>query len=620
MRADEYEIHENITSIKDLQKTSINDFIKIINKKFDTLTAENKEEYSKSMMKFVPPSSNKRLHEYQIKLFNVSKMIIDDNDSDPIEILCTDEELWTKSNKEVIRLIGEKLEEFSTLKEFQDEYGLINEEEKSIKILNECFQFVDKRRVFPNMYGEMCNLNEIKYNEEISSNFFTDILDLAKEINGKDIRKILAYPHIKYHKIIHLSFGDFSKEIQDQLNDLLEHQIMNPKIYNMVHNMKMFTNNSLSSSFFDRSQQRPDEKMRQEIMKRLYAKSVQNRLREINEPTMNDLKRWPWELIQNSRDSILESNEQDKVHMLFEFSSNEVIFTHDGSPFTGTSLYALLYEFSEGKEFNKESIGRFGTGFLTTHVISKIVEVVGDVIEDGVLRGFTVTLNREGQNSKELIENLDKMENSKKHYEEPFGYTQFRYINDSNKRSEDQFKKICSFGIENLKSNLPSVLVFCPEIEYIIIKTSEGSIKYRCIYSNMPEYLINEEHYNNLNEYLNVNTRKFIAVTDEISQKDLPLSFSVRTNNIFVTGAIEVEQDDEGKFSIVSPENHEHLFCSFPLVGSKIKTPIMLNCNQFETSTERQAIFTPENSVKRESNDSTNINMNEAKFNDMILD
>ena len=49
-------------------------------------------------------------------------------------------------------------------------------------------------------------------------------------------------------------------------------------------------------------------------------------------------------------------------------------FIHNGSPFTMGTLTALLYKFSEGKRNDSESTGRFGTGFLTTHSLSKIVK------------------------------------------------------------------------------------------------------------------------------------------------------------------------------------------------------------------------------------------------------
>ena len=54
--------------------------------------------------------------------------------------------------------------------------------------------------------------------------------------------------------------------------------------------------------------------------------------------------------------------------------SNIVRFRHDGNPFTSDARFGLLYKYSEDKE-NSESTGRFGTGFLTTHCLSKVVTI-----------------------------------------------------------------------------------------------------------------------------------------------------------------------------------------------------------------------------------------------------
>ena len=62
------------------------------------------------------------------------------------------------------------------------------------------------------------------------------------------------------------------------------------------------------------------------------------------------------------------------------------------------TLTALIYKYSEGKTNDCESTGRFGTGFLTTHSLSKTVKITSDVVEEDDLtpHGFTITMFREG--------------------------------------------------------------------------------------------------------------------------------------------------------------------------------------------------------------------------------
>ena len=105
----------------------------------------------------------------------------------------------------------------------------------------------------------------------------------------------------------------------------------------------------------------------------MYVSNVGNRLREMQTPSDIDCQRWPWELMQNAKDSISGTN-RTSVEVILEISENCVIFQHDGCPFNGKTYLALLYKYSEGKANNTESTGRFGTGFLTTHSLSKVVK------------------------------------------------------------------------------------------------------------------------------------------------------------------------------------------------------------------------------------------------------
>lgn len=102
-------------------------------------------------------------------------------------------------------------------------------------------------------------------------------------------------------------------------------------------------------------------------------------------------------------------------------------FTHNGAPFTWKTLTALLYKFSEGKNNNGESTGRFGTGFLTTHSLSKIVKITGDIIpkDKKEVQGFRLIMYRDGEDE-ELLNGLKKTENSFTLIDS-LGWTSFKY-------------------------------------------------------------------------------------------------------------------------------------------------------------------------------------------------
>ena len=148
---------------------------------------------------------------------------------------------------------------------------------------------------------------------------------------------------------------------------------------------------------------------RNNIFYKMYVHNVSNRLREMETPSDIDCQRWPWELMQNAKDSISGSN-RNSINIILKIEENSVTFQHDGNPFTSDTYYALIFKYSEGKKNNSESTGRFGTGFLTTHSLSKIVSISGPILDEtkNKIIGFEVKMYRDGKTDKELIDKDEK--------------------------------------------------------------------------------------------------------------------------------------------------------------------------------------------------------------------
>jgi|ERR1039458_1186730 hypothetical protein len=86
--------------------------------------------------------------------------------------------------------------------------------------------------------------------------------------------------------------------------------------------------------------------------------------------------RWPFELTQNAHNPGPRSGKTE-VNISISFDGQTVIYEHDGKPFTMRDLAALL---SGGSNKDFESIdttGRFGTGFLLTHVLANKINFTG---------------------------------------------------------------------------------------------------------------------------------------------------------------------------------------------------------------------------------------------------
>ena len=112
--------------------------------------------------------------------------------------------------------------------------------------------------------------------------------------------------------------------------------------------------------------------------------------------------------------TVFQAQKKNKsIDINLKIEENTVIFEHNGNPFNDETFYALLYKYSEGKIDNIESTGRFGTGFLTTHTLSKIVNIKGPLYRNNKIIGFEVTMYRDGKNDQELIERVKRMEKEK---------------------------------------------------------------------------------------------------------------------------------------------------------------------------------------------------------------
>lgn len=157
----------------------------------------------------------------------------------------------------------------------------------------------------------------------------------------------------------------------------------------------------------------------------------------------------------------------------YRFTNNSVIFTHNGSEFTTETLFALLYQCSEGKEDNK-SIGRFGTGALSATILSRKYHISGDVktTASGIekIYSFDVDIDRKGESAEELQKGVENMEESFYKSDKIKGEPSFEYDIDF---ENDTSAKAYNIGYHSLKNKAPIVLILNNLIESIIIENEK---------------------------------------------------------------------------------------------------------------------------------------------------
>src|SRR5262249_31603351 len=142
-------------------------------------------------------------------------------------------------------------------------------------------------------------------------------------------------------------------------------------------------------------------------------------------------RRWPFELIQNAHDAGARPGKTG-INLSFSLANGVLCFQHDAAPFTLDEFAALLTGGSSKDFMSPETTGRFGTGFLVTHVLSERVRVSAVLGVDGIHRGFQVDLHRPN-NETQLIQNIKDSQSSLK---------RTRAIEDLAKQSTATFKYV----------------------------------------------------------------------------------------------------------------------------------------------------------------------------------
>ena len=217
------------------------------------------------------------------------------------------------------------------------------------------------------------------------------------------------------------------------------------------------------------------EEGRKQDGNRSIADKIIKRLHDLDKTVENNQGRWAWELLQNAKDSIAEEDDRT-VSVQIELNEESVEFRHNGTYFTERDIRGLINQISskeaEEGEHTKKT-GRFGTGFLTTHMLSRVIQVKGIVkTESNDFYKFEFPLNRQGKTTSQLIPKIEnawaEFHNSAQiidaDYDQNKFNTSFCYLLET----EEQ-KEIARIGLKEFSKLIPFVLAFIPKISCVDI-------------------------------------------------------------------------------------------------------------------------------------------------------
>jgi hypothetical protein len=279
----------------------------------------------------------------------------------------------------------------------------------------------------------------------------------------------------------------------------------------------------------------------------------------------NHARRAIWELFQNAVDL------SPSCEIELKLSDTELIFSHNGVPFTMHTLDCLFTQvssktLSERKLEREEAdpIGQYGTGFMTSHSFGDVVKVSGAIQDEpegedvgqnalGHIKFTELEIDRSTQDWEKLCDEISHLRstvtqllNEQPTFDElPKTVFKFGFNNDLNrKRAFD--------ATESLKVILPYVMIFNDRLKKVTVIDNQG---------NTTTYIKNEieesgEHF----------------FTREIRINDVSQRINyLKTDRLTIVLPIESGLPDDGIIgkAVNLAASLPRLFLFYPLIGTE---------------------------------------------------
>ena len=307
------------------------------------------------------------------------------------------------------------------------------------------------------------------------------------------------------------------------------------------------------------------EQIKERVLTENTAQGILNKLRELESNRSRMQKRWIWELMQNARDA--SAGADTKLIATVKLRDDELVFQHNGRGFTIDEVAHLIYHGSTKLE-DERAIGQYGSGFLTTHLLSPEIYVSGQ-LNDG--RPFRFPLKREIGSARELSDSMDRAWNEFDASTEGASgsfTTTFRYpVREESAASVEE-------GIATLEQCAPFVVVFNREFRSINIEWSEAVARFEEI------------------ERIPLQHEGLQTVTVRVSNHGPPNELNyLLADGDGVSICVPFEQTEDG--SVCLPLGDiPRLFLGFPLMGTEtFSFPAVINSFGFSPTENRDGVF-----------------------------
>lgn len=313
------------------------------------------------------------------------------------------------------------------------------------------------------------------------------------------------------------------------------------------------------------------------------AKRLRDKLLPLKSKVEQTAKRWFWELLQNASDY------NQSVDVRLEIDDNHVVFRHTGNPFSIQDVLNLISPDSgkDKDEVKKENIGKFGSGLVSTHILSAEMSVKGAFKSENEdkLYKFDIVLDRSLYEDKdELIESIETTKKGFREIHESIArseysgfMTSFSYHLRKRLPGLSSSVDVVGLGLEQIYDVLPYTLCFMSKVQSveIIDARSNSELKKYCIKrkpgsDTLHKFEIKRDHRSEQVEFVKLKYQQ-----------------------------VETVYRHENGSILSFPKNISKLFCGLPMIGSEtIGLPLILNSFDFEPTLEREGVEITPNDTK----------------------
>lgn len=333
------------------------------------------------------------------------------------------------------------------------------------------------------------------------------------------------------------------------------------------------------------------------------ADKITQLLDKIHDSQLSD-KRWVWELMQNAKDV---PNKYGRVSVLIELWEDKLVFSHNGDHFTDGNITGLIQQVSSKDSANEGELkqtGKFGTGFITTHLLSNIIDVKGVVKNPntGEFQNFVLTLDRSARKSEDMIESIASNLEWVKGLDNG-NYQDFPVATNYESRTENEYLtsftyhlnedslKSASIGLSDLINTLPITMVSLRELKSVRVVNHVDSTEQ--LYECNSETIYRNSNVKIIRSAIDINGEKKYYLTYKTFEDDEPV----------VALSIETLWDGSTYSLLKRDKEQPVLFRDFPLIGSEeFYFPYMLNGFDFEPTETRSGVLLNSNQPKPQKN------------------